>query len=650
MDSISFQLSDASTLATFLAREEKRLAPAMDAWGGWDEINAVIAESFGAETPGIPLYRRSRYFSLMYREEEGCVCICSAKRLRDSPEVTINPEKLLATSNLAIDVWKFSDCERYLAVSVSEGGRDAQRLCIYDFETESLLPETLENLRFPEVAWHPNSESFIYNKHFDTDDLSSAYAVLSHRLGTPQAQDDMVEDFRSSPGVLPLPIRHFRSPLCFLFTIMGTDFRNRLSWREAGSAAPFRTIQDFGLGKTEPIFSYASDSGWTTLAKTTVGAEKGRIVAIPLLEARETGTRDYVDIVPESEALLGDVLADRDNIVFDHSQFSGSTLTRFDRRKNTSQALAVPRHAYVTCGTELHETAGGFAKCYLPSGGERLIQIASSGEMETHNLSQNSTEPAFSAKTLHAKSADGVTIPMTLCWFDALVDKKTRPTLLHVYGGFGVSMMLGRNVFASAWMRSGGIYAIAHVRGGGEFGTSWHDMGRGKNKAQTIADFLACAEFLLSKSHASKLACWGASHGGFVVTRAINDRPDLFSAVIADVPVTDLLALQTEENGLDTIEEYAVDQAGLQNMSPLSGIRKAAYPPILVITAENDERVPASHAYKYVAEQRRINPDNTIHLWRVQEGGHAGPSDKQQMLREEAIKLGFLRHHLMTGD
>jgi prolyl oligopeptidase len=650
MHSIPVQDHVAGDMIGFLKAEKAHLASAMKEWGHGKTLESVVMQSYGNETPGTPIYRRSQYFFLMRVGPENANCICCARQIDLEPVVVLNPERILGKKGLSIDVWNFSDCERFIAFTVSESGRDLQKLHVYDFENDRLLPDLLEDLRFPEVAWNPDSQSFIYNRYYRKTGTSGGFAVFAHQLGTPQSQDALVEDFRSVPEALPLPLRAFRSPLCFLFTILGTDFRNRLSWRIAGSQSPFRTLQDFGLGKTEPIFTCASEQGWSVIAKTTIGAERGRIVEILLSERHETHVQDFQDMVPESDDILGDVLADQDNIVFENSTFSGSTLTHLNRSSGTSRNIEVPDHAYISCGREMLADSGGFATCYLPSGEIRLLQISALGNTVSHSMSQQGAAITFTTKTEYAQGADDVAIPITLCWYDGHVDLDTRPTLLHVYGGFGVSMMLGHNVFASAWMRSGGIYAIAHVRGGGEFGTAWHDMGRGKNKFLTVEDFLACAEHLLSHAMAGKLACWGASHGGFVVTKAINDRPDLFAAVIADVPVTDLLGLETQDTGHETIDEYAADHQGLRAMSPLHGIRQQSYPPILVITADNDERVPSWHSINYVLAQRKTNPDIDIFLWRVEDGGHSGPSSKAVMLEEETVKLGFLRHYLMSGD
>jgi prolyl oligopeptidase len=249
-----------------------------------------------------------------------------------------------------------------------------------------------------------------------------------------------------------------------------------------------------------------------------------------------------------------------------------------------------------------------------------------------------------------ATSKDGTRIPISLIHRAGLALDGDNPTLLYAYGGFGFPQWLAYSETIAAWVRLGGVFALASIRGGGEFGQAWHDGGRRQRRQNAFDDFIASAEWLTANRYTrpQRLGTYGASNGGLLVLSTMLQRPELFGAVVSGVPVADMLRFKEFTFGSSWIPEYGdpANEADFKAMfaySPVHNVRRGAtYPPLLVFTADNDERVVPAHAYKVVAAIQREAPEAQVYLKVERRAGHgAGNALTKQIDRATDI-LAFL--------
>jgi prolyl oligopeptidase len=250
-----------------------------------------------------------------------------------------------------------------------------------------------------------------------------------------------------------------------------------------------------------------------------------------------------------------------------------------------------------------------------------------------------------------ATSKDETRIPMTVIRLPKTERNGKVPVLMTGYGGYGVSMMPTFSTSALHWVRHGGAYVVTHLRGGGEFGQAWHDGGRLHNKQNTFDDFIACAETMIAEgwTRPERLAIEGGSNGGLLVTACMLQRPDLFGAVVANVPTTDMLRFHKFTAGGFWILDYGSpddpeDFKVLRGYSPLHNVKSGAkYPPILITTGDHDDRVVPAHAYKFAATLQEIaHPDNVVLLRVDRRAGHGMGKPMEKIIAERADIDAFL--------
>jgi prolyl oligopeptidase len=257
-------------------------------------------------------------------------------------------------------------------------------------------------------------------------------------------------------------------------------------------------------------------------------------------------------------------------------------------------------------------------------------------------------------REVHARSADGTTVSVTLIHLPGLEAQGPARVLLYGYGSYGLSQLPSYSSQIAAWVRLGGVYAVATIRGGSEYGRDWHEGGRRALKPNSVSDFIAAAEHLVASglTEPRMLGIHGASSGGRLVLGAMVRRPELFGAVAAGVPLVDMLRFHHHTFGIAWKQEYgdpelADDFRALLALSPLHNVKPGtAYPPLLILTADNDQRVVPSHAYKMAATVRRLSPQSEV-LVRTRRGaGHGSSNSLSKAIEFQADVITFLASRL----
>ena len=537
---------------------------------------------------------------------------------------------------------------RRVAYRISRNAADAATLLIRDVDTGEDLPDTIEGARYAYPAWTPDGRGFYYTA-LPTDptippsELPGHAEIRFHQLGTPVADDPLIFPATGDPQTF-LSVQLSRDGAYLLVTIArgfdSTDlyFRSttETTWTTLSEGSPHRASVDIHDGR---FYVLSND-----------GAPRFRVFAVdPALPQREY----WRELVPESEATLESVDIVGGKLALEYLDRASSRLELRSLDGSKPQAVALP--GLGTASNLIGEPDRDLAYFYYSSFTEppaiHRISVTTNQSEVWHRVELPVDTSHFVVEQQWFTSRDGTRVPMFLVHRDDLVLDGNNPTLLTGYGGFSVSLTPSFSVGAVTWLEHGGVWAVANLRGGGEFGEDWHEAGKGPNKQNVFDDFIAAAEHLIATrvTHPSKLAIRGGSNGGLLVGAAMTLRPDLFAAVVCEVPLLDMIRYHLFGAGKTWISEYgsADDPAQFRTLwsySPYHKVREGLrYPMLLMNAADSDDRVDPMHARKFVAAVQAVSEPRRPVLLRIEKNaGHGGADLIRQSVEAGVDVYSFL--------
>lgn len=534
-----------------------------------------------------------------------------------------------------------------VAYSTSEAGGDVQDLRVRRVTTGEDLTDRLQWVRHTSAVWLPDLTGFYYTRYpapGDAEDYDrSSQMVFFHRLGAPQAEDRLV--FRLSTArelVVSLGSAGGRD---LLITVRHGTSPKRGLWVAPLAGGEAREIVPHGrLG-----FLHAGALGTTHYALTDLGAPRWRLVRF---DRGRPAPETWTTLVAEGDAPIDGVLVFRTHILVRRLVDGRHRVSVHDMDGNRLYDVAVPPFARV----DIRHHQPTDASCYLLTETHlkpRRVETLSLASGNSLVLAEGQRSPEsedLEVEQVFTGSRDGTRVPITLIYRRGLVRDGSHRTLLFGYGGFGVSQLATFNPQAIAWVRLGGVFAIASIRGGGEHGQRWHDDGVRRNKQLSIEDFRAAAEWLVGNgiTRPDRLAITGGSNGGLLVLASMLQRPELYGAVVSIVPVADMIRFPLFTFGSYWKPEYGdpaneADFRALLAYSPLHNVAdKGRYPPLLVITADNDDRVVPAHSYKVVARLTTACPDGEVYMKVQADAGHGPRNSRDQTIERNADTIAFL--------
>lgn len=569
------------------------------------------------------------------------------------PIVILDPNALSPDGTVALMTISPTRDGSTLAYSLAEAGSDWQVARIMSTETGEHYAEEIRHIKFTALAWSPQEDGFYYARfpadgEFPDAPPSTNQRVYFHRLGTDQSADELVFARPDQPDYGFHPLVTDDGELLILHVWQGTDTRNRIYYRAAADQGSFvRLLDDFDA-KYQVV---GHDSG-ILYVLTDREAPRGRIVGIDLQEPDE-----WREVVPEGEATIEFASVVGGTLVV-ASLFNASHIVELwslaGRRVATVDLPALGAVTEFAGKPDHNEFFLGFESFVHPPS-------VYCYDLTTRQLRRVSPEVAglnpadFVTNQIWAESSDGTHIPMFVTHRADLVRDGSTPTILFGYGGFDISMVPMYAPDRLGFIEAGGIFAVANLRGGGEFGHEWHEAGMFDKKQNVFDDFIASAEHLIAAGYTSSshLGIYGRSNGGLLVTACLLQRPDLYGAVVGMVPVTDMLRFHrftagrywTAEWG--NAEESAEQFSFLHAYSPLHNVRPGDYPPTLITTGDTDDRVVPLHSYKFVAALQSCIGDSGPALLRVdRRAGHGLGKPIAKLIDEAADIYAFFLHHL----
>lgn len=641
-------LRESARVRDWVAAENRLTRAYIDSLPDHAAIARCVASLWNIEKLSAPQARGSKLF---YNRNSGIQdqsVIYVRDGLRGTPRILLDPNGMKdGTSDIVVQDWRVSDDGRWLLYSTQVNGGDQRTMRILDVATGRTLPDRVTGLKAPLYAWVPDGSGFYYHA-FDAaagDALTSAAsrsAMYFHRIGDPQSAD--VEIHRDPAPVPTLVIPAVSADGRWLTAIVANTggIASEILAADRNTAGPL-TVVAKGDGAN---WRFVGSHGGRLMFQTSAGAPMGRIIALdPAGGAEQTPQI----VVPEARDPILDARLAGDEIVVRYLKVTDSVLRRFAIDGRPKGEIALPAHTVVD---EVEARPGDSTLFYRASTMSRPGTIyrfdLATGRSTLLAAPKTSWNPDdYVIRQITATSKDGTRVPVTIGYRRDLDLSKGAPTALTGYGGFGISLGLEFYESRFAWMNMGGVFAMAHVRGGAEFGKDWYLAGRKGGRVRTFEDYIAATEELQREgiTTPAKTVAIGASNGGILVTAATNMRPDLYAAVLPRVPMTDMIRftrftlgkLFTDEFGdPDKADEFAF----LHAYSPLHNVRGGrTYPAILVTTADTDDRVVPAHSFKYAATLQAADIGPKPHLIRVEAGAGHGQGKTQSKLIEEFSDL-----------
>lgn len=638
-------------VALWIEAQNALSAPYLKGLAGRDVFHRRLTALFDHETLTPPAERDGRYFFTRTGGLDNQAQLLMRDSVDGANRILIDPNTWSDDGTVALAEWAASADGAFVAFAIQDGGSDWRTIRVMDTSTGKMLDDTVEWARFTTIAWHPDGSGFYYSRFPEPEagaDFNASvegHAVYFHRLGSNQSDDRLIH--APTPGQ------------ALLHTVDVTpDGRYLVVYTSALTGGVAVTVTDLSSADPAPetiVESY--DDRWVLLGNigtklvfaTQKDAPRGRIVTLDLAEAQP----EFSELIPErSNAVLREggsaLLGDRILLSYTVDVQSQVELYRLDGTFADTVPLPGPGSTGIVQGRPgANEAFFAFTSYDAPLTVLRLDVEANRTTVWAEpkiavDLDTVNVEPHFYT------SKDGTRVPLFV------VRRKDAdgpaPTMLHAYGGFGISMVPHFSPAALAWVEQGGVYAVANIRGGGEYGQAWHHAGRRANKQNVFDDFIAAGEYLISQgiTPPDGLAIHGESNGGLLIGAVVNQRPDLFAAALPGVGVLDMLRFDRFTSGATWVQEFGSPSVEeefhtLLSYSPLHRIREdARYPAILVTTADTDNRVVPAHSFKYAATLQAADIGTRPHLLRVEtRAGHGAGKPTEMVIEELADMWAF---------
>jgi prolyl oligopeptidase len=617
------------------------------------EIQTRLTKLWNYEKYGMPFKRGARYFYYKNDGLQNQSVLYTLTKLDGEPQVLLDPNTLSKDGTVALSGISISDDGEHLAYGLSKSGSDWQSWQVREIATGKELSDKLEWVKFSGAAWTKDNRGFFYSRYdapaekTKLEDVNYFQKLYYHRLGTPQSADTLVYDRPDQKewgfnGDVTEDGKYL-----IIAVWQGTDRRNLLFYKDLTKkdARVVELVNQFEAG-----FSVVESDGNTFWITTDLDAPRTKLIAIDITKPDRSQWRE---IIPQATETLEGVNVLNNQFVATYLKDARSQVKIFDLAGKFIKEITLPGIG----------SAGGFDgkrsdsdTFYSFTGYTHPTTIyrynLATGERAVFRQPQVQFDSSlYETKQVFYTSKDGTKVPMFITHKRGLKLDGQNPTLLYGYGGFNVSLTPAFSVSSTVWLEMGGVYAVANLRGGGEYGEEWHAAGMKSNKQTVFDDFIAGAEWLISEKYTSpqKLAIEGGSNGGLLVGACMVQRPDLFAAALPAVGVLDMLRFQKFTIGWAWMPEYgspdvAEDFKTLYAYSPLHNLKSGTrYPTTMITTGDHDDRVVPAHSFKFAAALQAAHKGDNPVLIRIEtKAGHGAGKPTAKIIEEAADKWAFL--------
>jgi prolyl oligopeptidase len=620
-----------------------------------------LTELWDYPRTGLPVIESGRLFYSRNTGLQRQAPVYMRTGMFDPPAMVLDPNALSPDGSVSLAQYTPSPDAKLLAYAAAEGGADWQTVRVRSVVTGQDLPDSVSWVRFSDLSWTHDSLGFFYSRYPEPPKNKvleaelSGHAIYYHRLGTAQADDQLIYQRKDHPSWIVNAAVSDDGRYVFIRTHRGADNNNQLHFIDLEyAAAPNVSAQIVPIVETldaefAPIGNYQS----RLYLRSDRDAPRRRIIAIDLEHPDPEAWKVVVPEQPhpiEHAALIGGRIITH-CLVDVQSRLQAFALDGSPQREIALPGIGTVAGLYGRA--DQYEVWFQFSSPLMPATVYRHDLDA------TRRVPFEPSEPPFAAshfetRAMFASSKDGTRVPFFLTWKKGLALDGRNPTMLYGYGGFSISVLPGYRSDVPAWLEMGGIFVSVNMRGGAEYGERWHKDGTLEKKQNVFDDFIAVAEYLVANNYTSPdcLGMMGGSNGGLLVGAVMEQRPDLFSVALPAVGVMDMLRYDRFTGGRLWATEYGSSAdprhfAFLIKYSPLHNVKAGTcYPATLVTTADHDDRVVPSHSFKFTAALQAAQGCDRPALIRVEtQGSHAyRPTDR--LIAERADQWAFAAAHL----
>lgn len=565
-------------------------------------------------------------------------------------EVFLDPNTFSADGTTSLAGISFTKDGSLVAYQISEGGSDWRKVIVMNAESKEIIEDTLVDVKFSGLSWKGN-DGFYYSSYDKPKEgsalsgMTQYHKLFYHKLGSEQSDDELI--FGGD-----------ETPRRYIGGYVSEDEQYLIISAAVSTTGNELYVQDIrseGNPIVNAVDNFDNDhsvihtDGETLYIKTNLDAPNGKVIRTSL---DKLGPDSWEDFIAETENVLRIGTAGG-RFFANYLKDATSMVVQFDGEGNVEREIELPGVGSAggfggrSEDTDLYYSFTSYV--YPPT---IFHYDIASGTSEVYKESGVKFDPTqFESKQVFYQSKDGTKVPMIITHKKGLKMDGSNPTLLYGYGGFNISLTPRFSTSNIVLMENGGIFAVANLRGGGEYGEKWHSAGTKMNKQNVFDDFIAAAEYLIAEKYTSseKLGIAGGSNGGLLVGATMCQRPELMKVALPAVGVLDMLRYHKFTAGAGWAYDYGTSEESqemfeyLKNYSPVHSLKQGtAYPATMVTTADHDDRVVPAHSFKFAATLQEMHKGSNPMLIRIEEkAGHGAGKPTSKIIEEQADKWSF---------
>ena len=573
----------------------------------------------------------------------------------DKTEVFLDPNTFTEDGTISLGGLSFSENGSLAAYSISEGGSDWRKVLVMNAQSKEIIEDTIVDVKFSGISWLKN-EGFYYSsydkpKGSELSAKTDQHKLYYHKLGTSQKEDELI--FGGTPEQKHRYVggRTTQDNKYLIVSASVSTSGNKLFIKDLSDPkSPFITIQK----DTDSDTSVIDNVGSKLYLVTNRNAPNKKVVTV---DAASPGPENWKDLIEETQNVLR-ASTGGGYIFANYMEDAVSAIKQYTYDGTLVREVALPGVGSAGgFGAKKQDTSLYYSFTnYLTPGSIYSYEISSGASKLYKKPSIDFNSDEYQSKQVFYTSKDGTQVPMIITHKKGIVLDGTNPTILYGYGGFNISLTPSFSITNAVWMEQGGVYAVANLRGGGEYGKKWHDAGTKLQKQNVFDDFIGAAEYLIAEKYTSSdyLAIRGGSNGGLLVGATMTQRPDLIKVALPAVGVLDMLRYHTFTAGAGWAYDYGTAQQSkemfeyLKAYSPVHNVTPGTkYPATMVTTGDHDDRVVPAHSFKFAAELQEKQGGAAPVLIRIEtDAGHGAGTPVSKTIEQYADIYGFTLYNM----
>ena len=618
-------------------------------------IKARLTELWNYEKYTAPFKEGNRYFYFKNNGLQNQSVLYVADSINDAGRILLDPNGLSKDGTVALNGTSFTDDGKLMAYGLASAGSDRTEWRIMDVATGKDLPDVLKPNRQGGVSWTKDGKGFFYSRFPETSDATALRAqtfnqkFYYHKLGTPQTEDVLVYERPENKELFIGGGVTEDGDWLIISLGKGTAPQNMVYYKNLKTNSAIMPLID----DLDANYTFIGNDGSKFYFHTDKDATRSKVLMVDV-KAKD---KAWKEIIPQATETINGVSFINNQFVVNYLKDAHTQIKVYDLNGKLVRNIDLPGIG----------TAGGFGGKRFDT--ETFYTFSSyatpptiyhydlkTGKSDVYKQAKVAFNPTdYEVKQVFYNSKDGTRVPMFIVHKKGLKLDGNNPTLLYGYGGFNISQTPGFSVSRLVWLEMGGVFAVANLRGGAEYGEEWHKAGTKLQKQNVVDDFIAAAEFLISDkiTNPKKLAIQGGSNGGLLIGATLNQRPDLFGAALPAVGVMDMLRFPKFTIGWAWTSDYGSPEnpdefKAIYAYSPLHNIKPGTkYPATLITTADHDDRVFPAHSFKYAATLQAAQAGDAPVLIRIEtNAGHGAGKPTAKVIEEQADTYGFLMKNL----